>query len=295
MDLHYKQEVTVGVLVLVGVGLFLGGTFWLRGFTVARGPQVQVVFPDVGTLKKGSPVRVSGVQLGTVRQIEFQDVGKVLVTLGLESEKVAPRIDATARLATVGLVADAVVNFHPGTATQPLPSDRPIQGSVDPGLTELGTDVGERAKELIAGVQEIANKQMADDLRETLRTLQRTLDVYANTRQGPTAELTRTLESLQQLSGRLDSTLVAADLPRTLRASDTLVSNLSGTSAEFTTTGARLDTLVQRLNRGEGTLGKLLADSLLYQDLRQLSRSVQDFVDELRKHPGKITVQIKVF
>src|SRR5262249_50735319 len=116
MDLHYKQEVTVGVLVLAGVGLFLAGTMWLKGTSFTTEPRLQVVFPDVGTLKQGSPVRVSGVSLGKVERIEFQDVGRVLVSLSI-SPKIQPKIDATAQLTTVGLVADAIVNFNPGTSS----------------------------------------------------------------------------------------------------------------------------------------------------------------------------------
>ena len=294
MDLHYKQEVTVGVLVLVGVGLFLGGTMWLRGESFSTAPEVDIVFPDAGTLKRGSPVRVSGVELGSVERIEFKEVGQVVVSITLKAP-VVPKIDATARLATVGLVADAVVVFNPGTATEPLPPGRQIQGVVDQALTDLGTDLGGQARELMTGLQEMTNRETTEELRKTLRALQRTLDVFANTRQGPTAEMTETLRSLQGLSQTLDSTLTAADLPRTLRASDSLFANLSGTSAEFSVTGARLDTLLQRLNRGEGTLGKLLTDSLLYGDFRKLTGSMQELVDELRRHPGKITIQVKVF
>ena len=95
MDLHYKQEVTVGALVLVGALLFVGGTMWLSGKRFARAPTVSVYFTDAGTLKRGSPVKVSGVQLGTVEGIEFEGYGKVLVDLNLDKQ-VSPRKDAAA-------------------------------------------------------------------------------------------------------------------------------------------------------------------------------------------------------
>lgn len=294
MDLHYKQEVTVGVLVLTGLALFLAGTMWLRGGTFSRAPQYEIVFPDAGTLKRGSPVRVSGVELGSVERIEFVDVGRVVVGVKLQP-RIVPRIDATARLASVGLVGDQVIVLHPGTAAEPLPPGRPIQGSLDRGFTEIGTDLGNQAKELMTGAQEFANREMADELKRTLGAVQRTLDLYADRTRGPTAELTRTMRSLDSLTRRLDSTVAAADLASAVRRGDTLLANLSRTSAEFATTAARVDSLLQRVNRGEGTMGKLMTDSLLYADLRRLSRSAQELMDELRKHPGKITLQVKVF
>lgn len=295
MDLHYKQEVTVGALVLGGIGLFIAGTFWLKGNRLGGGGnEMRVAFADVGTLKKGSAVRVSGVKLGSVSEITYQDVGKVVVTLDLEPV-ITPKIDATARLATVGLVADAVVVLHPGSSSEPLPPDRVVQGVIDQGLMELGTELGGQAKEALTGINAIANKTLADNLNATLGAMQRFMAVYSDTRRGPAAELLATMNQLQQLSAHLDTTLARADLPSTLRRSDTLVSNLSGTTAEFTTTAARLDSLIQRFNRGDGTLGKLVNDSLLYTDLRRLVGSFQELADEIRKHPGKITIQVKAF
>ena len=57
MDLHYKQEVTVGTLVLVGVLLFIGGSMWLGGKTFSRAPKVHVQFEDAGRLCHDSGAR----------------------------------------------------------------------------------------------------------------------------------------------------------------------------------------------------------------------------------------------
>jgi phospholipid/cholesterol/gamma-HCH transport system substrate-binding protein len=253
-----------------------------------------VAFDDVGTLKRGSVVRVSGVNMGGVEEIEFQGVGKVVVRLSVNNQ-VTPRIDATARLATIGLVADAVIVFDPGTSPEPLPAGRIIQGTVDQGFTDLGMELGDQAKATLSGVNEIANKRLADNLNATLEAMQRFIAVYANTRSGPAAEMTATMNSLQRLTARLDSSLAEANLAATLRRSDTLLVNAAATSAAFTTTTARLDTILQRLNGGEGTIGKLMSDSLLYGDVRRVTQALEKLIDELRRNPGKITIQIKPF
>lgn len=294
MDLHHKQEVTVGALVLVAVALFLAGTMWLGGRSFSNAPELQIVFPDAGLLKRGSPVRVSGVELGQVESIRFESVGKVLVGISLD-EVVEPKIDASARLASVGLVGDAIIAFNPGTAAEPLPEGRVIQGVVDQGLTDLGTDLGAQAKSLMGSVGEFASPELAAELKATLKSVQRTLDLIADTRSGPTAEIVETMNRLQRLTDRLDSTVLVADLPVTLRRSDSLMGELRSTTAEFGVTAGRLDTVLQRLNSGEGTLGKLMTDSLLYSDVRRLLGSLQRLVDTLRARPGMLTIQVKVF
>ena len=193
------------------------------------------------------------------------------------------------------LVADAVLLLHPGTSTERLPAGRVVQGEVERGLTDLGTELGDQAKVALTGLNEVANKKLADNLNATLSAMQRMMALYSDPRRGPTAELTATMGQLQRLSARLDTVLARTDLASTLRKGDTLVTNLTSATAEFTTTAARLDSLIQKVNRGDGSLGKLVTDTLLYADLRRMIGSFQELADELRKHPGKITIQIKAF
>jgi hypothetical protein len=66
-------------------------------------------------------------------------------------------------------------------------------------------------------------------------------------------------------------------------------------TAQMRSTGERLDTLLAAVNRGQGTLGKFATDSGLYYDMRDLSKSMKELLDELKKHPGKVPVTIKLF
>lgn len=295
MDLHYKQEAAVGGLVLMALVLFVAGTMWLSGRSLGPGGgAVLVQFDDVGTLKRGNPVKISGVTLGSVQQIQYRGYGDVLVTLELE-KGIEPRMDAAASLEAVGLVGDLQVDFNPGSAAQPLPPGRVIGGTHQRGLTEIGTELGGQARDVLTGIQEVANKRLSDDLHETLRALQRTLDLFANEKRGPTAELSATMQVVQQLSRRLDSTLASPALERTLTNFDTVTSRLAAVTTQFTTTGARLDTLLQHLQRGEGTMGRLATDSTLYVEMREATKSLRLLLEEINKHPGKFPVQIKIF
>ena len=294
MDLHYKQEATVGALVLVSVLLFIGGTMWLGGKRFSTRPTVAVQFADAGTLKRGSPVRVSGVPLGSVDEIEFQGYGKVLVHLHLE-EAAAPRRDAAAELASIGLVGDAVINFVPGTAPEPLPEDAVIVGTVKSGFMDIGTRLGDQASAVLGGVNEIRFKEVSEDLQRSLRAFERLAGVYSNTVTGPIAQLTTTMQGLRTVSARIDSVLVAAQLDRAARTADSLMVNLGRLSASAQSTAGQFDSVLARVNRGEGSLGKLMADTTLYQNTQRLVKSLQEFVDELKKNPGKLGLTVRIF
>jgi phospholipid/cholesterol/gamma-HCH transport system substrate-binding protein len=303
MDLGYKQEVTVGALVILAIGLFIVGTTWLSGRSVGGDPDDywKIQFPQAGNLKASSPVRISGVAVGRVENITLVDVGRVLVSVSLP-ERIVPKTDAKASIVAVGFVGDAAVEFDPGQAPQALSRDRIIIGYQASGLTDLAQTLGDRADTVLLGAQAIVNQKTADELyatmnalQGTLRAAQRTMEVYGNPNRGPTAELTRSLATLQTLSARLDSTLAHPALARTLERADTLTGNLAAMTSQLTSTGARLDTLLLRVNQGEGTIGKFATDSGLYRDMRELSQSMKRLVDELAKNPGKVPVTVKLF
>lgn len=294
MDLHYKQEATVGALVLAAVVIFIGGLMWLGGRRFSQEASVTVQFADAGTLKRGSPVKVSGVQLGTVDDIEFQGYGKVLVRLHLD-EAIQPRRDAAAELASVGLVGDANINFNPGSSADPLPPDAVIVGTVKTGFMDIGTRLGDQASSVLGGINEIRFKEVSEDLQRSLRAFERLAGVYSNTVTGPIAQLTTTMQGLRTVSARIDSVLLAAQLDRVANTADSLMVNLGRLSASAQSTASQLDSVLARVNRGEGSLGKLMADTVLYQNTQRLMKSLQEFVDDLKKNPGKIGLTVRIF
>lgn len=294
MDLHYKQEITVGALVLAGVGLFLVGTMWLGGRKFGRAPSVNIAFPDAGTLKRGSPVKVSGVQLGTVQEIDYQDYGKVLVRVELDP-RVHPKRDASAVLSSIGLVGDAVIKLNPGIAPEPLPPDGVIVGTAEKGFMAIGDEISAKANSLMTNLSEVANKQLAQDLSRALGAIQRMADLYSNPNVGPTAELQRTLVEVQRMGNRLDSTLTEIKVSGSLAHADSLMSSLTNLSTDVRKATLRVDTLMARVNRGEGTLGRFVTDTAFYGNAQRALKAIQEFIDDLRKHPGKLGITVRVF
>jgi phospholipid/cholesterol/gamma-HCH transport system substrate-binding protein len=294
MDVRYSREVIVGAIVTIAILVFIFGTMWLSGRSFSSDNLARIRFANASGLRRASPVRVSGVNVGKVERIEFMGVGNVLVTASLPAN-VRPRVDAEAKIVSVTLVGDYAVDFDPGRAGEFLPPGKVILGTQDLGLSGRAMELSDRADSILIGAQAIVNKETAEQLRSTLTALegtlkaaQRTMQIYGDSTRGPTAELTRTMAAFRQVSTRLDSTLANPALHRTLSRTDTLTSNLAAVTA-------RLDSTLAAFNRGQGTLGKLATDSGLYYDMREVSQSMKALLDELTKHPGKVGVTVKLF
>jgi phospholipid/cholesterol/gamma-HCH transport system substrate-binding protein len=141
----------------------------------------------------------------------------------------------------------------------------------------------------------MASQQLSEDIHGTLTSLQRLANTYSNTRSGPVRDISNTMESLQALSARIDSTLQSPSVDQAFVAVDSMSVKMGRLTEQFAVTGARLDSLLSRINRGEGSLGLLATDTAMYAQLTGLSASLRAFVDDLRRNPGKINVQVKLF
>ena len=301
MDLRFGKEAVVGTLVIIAIAIFVLGTMWLSGRSIGNRNSYLIQFPNVSGLKRASPVTVSGVQVGRVEEIRLQDVGKVLVKVSLPPN-IKPRIDASAIVLSSNLVGDYVVDFDPGRAAQPLPPGQMVIGRTKSGFSDRAEGLSDRADSVLIGLQEFANKETAQQLRETMSALQatlqaaeRTMRLYGDPNRGPSAELTRTMTSFRTLSARLDSTLAHPGLQTALGRTDTLTQSLNRMTLQLASTSARLDTVLLGVNQGRGTIGKFATDSGLYYDLRDVSAGLKGLLAELQKNPGKIGVTVKVF
>lgn len=295
MDLHYEKEITVGTLVIFGVALFIGGTMWLKGTTfksVARTAEIH--FAEAANLKKDNEVTVSGYPVGKVLEVDFKGPGDVRATVSLPPD-LALHSDAWAEVSAGIFSSDVKVLLHPGTADEALPDGAPVRGTSGSDIFAKGAALADRADSTLIGVQTIANQRTADELVATLKAMQRTLNRLSDRLPQTADEAEQTMAAFRKLAERLDSTIATIPVANAIERADTLARNMSTMSIQLTATGARLDTLLQKVNAGEGTLGKFATDSGLYVDSREAVQALKVLLEELNKHPGKLTIQVKLF
>jgi len=296
MDLTYKQEVGVGALVLAGVALFLVGMFWLTGQSLrTSGISVDVMFESVAGLKQGDAVLVSGVKKGRVARVALERVGSVRVTLEL-SRDVWPHIDASATVASMDLFGAKFIDYNPGKREELLSLERPISGSNQPDITDVAQGVATRANELMTNASNIVSERLGEDIHNTLMTTQQAMRVLSAAPEGPfIKQTTRTLQATERVMARVDSMLGSG----TGRNIDSISTNLARLTNHLSHTTASLDTLLSRINRGEGTIGKMASDTALYHDLHALSVSLAALLTDLKEHPDKYMkpglVRVKLF
>lgn len=296
MDLYYKQELKVGLLVIVAVLVFTVGLLWLSGQTI--GPQSTVVVPvrftNVSGLQPGDPVQVSGVKVGQVANVVLQDVGNVMVYLEVNRAN-RPHADAQAMVASADFFGQKYVDYAPGNSPELLREGQVIIGTREVAVTEAAASLTGRAADALAGVQTLLSQRTADDIHNALRSLDRTLQVVTRVGEGPiVSEARAAMQAVQQLAVRLDSTFAKPDVGKSLDQLDEMAVSMREMADGLKQATTSLGSILQKMDQGQGTMGRMVNDSTLYREMRETLISLRTLLDDFRERPGRY-INVKVF
>jgi phospholipid/cholesterol/gamma-HCH transport system substrate-binding protein len=284
------SELKLGVLTIVAVVIAATTIFMVTGGQGFFWQQysLKTRFASVPGLKPGSPVRLAGVEVGSVDSVVPVDE-IVEVTFQVHrrwQERITTR--SVARLGSVSLLGEAAVDITPSTTGTPIPEWGYVASGRAPAqLSDITDQAGEGIQELTALLQDIrggrgtVGQLMTDDrlyvelqrfaasanaLTDGLREGRGALGRLLNDAETADA-LEASLKNVEALTRRISEG--EGSLGR-LTSDDTFARTLTATTSN-------LETLTQRLNRGEGTLGKFVTDDAVYNQLR----SVSDRLDQL--------------
>ncbi|HYA51674.1 MAG TPA: MlaD family protein [Streptosporangiaceae bacterium] len=296
MDLAYKQELRVGLLVIVAVVIFTLGMFWLSGRRIggAATVVVPVRFTNVAGLRPGDPVQTSGVKVGRVTNVVLQGVNDVMVYLEVSRDQ-RPHVDAQALVASADFFGAKYIDYVPGSSAELLRDNQVITGTREVAVTEAAANLTSRASDALTGVQTLLSQRTAEDIHNTLVAVERTLNVIAKIGEGPTVnETQQTLQAVQHLAVRLDSTFGTPDLRKSINQMDEVTQSMKEMTDGLSTASNALGNILVKIDKGQGMIGRAVNDTTLHGDLHEVLLSLRKLLDDVRERPGRY-VNVKVF
>ena len=264
------RELKVGAFVLAGL-LILGLVVLLIGqernmFT----PKVtyRAIFEDVQGLKRGSSVRMGGIDVGSVASVGYGPNPKdphLFVTLEVvQDEARRIRVDAVAVIEGKGLLGDKMINIEPGSPNKPrlTPGGTipPREGrELTEALGRLGSITG-KAEAILSNLEQTTAAFAEDEVQKNFKSSVESLSVVLKSLSGTKGYLGRLIND-----------------PREAQSLSEAVQNLDRVSAELSGTLADVNEAVKRINEGPG-----LVHSVLYEE--DVANTVERFgnvADEL--------------
>ena len=290
-----RDEVLVGILLTVGVVIAVLGTIWLVRGGFSSGYPLYARFKWGAGVKQGQAVRLAGVQVGVVSDVELDPKGTILIEMSIEKDYQVPA-NSKAAVVPVGIFGDqeiallpdapSPISFNPGDSVPPAP---PAAGL--PELTARADTISKRLDDVAKTVQlELVQGGGIADLRKSMAAineLTRSLGVIANEQ---SRQLTMTLTRFRNTAAALDS----VQLDSTMRNLNETSRNLAEFTDSLSATSSALTKVLEKVNQGDGTLGKLLNDPGLYSDLRRLTTRLDSLTLDFKQHPKKY-INLRVF
>lgn len=286
--------VSIFAIVMAVIMIFLlsgeGGFFWQRY-------PLKTVFPNIAGLKEGAPVRLAGMEIGSVTEIAFSgDHVEVLMEVGRENQ---PRITNTsvASLGSVSLLGEAAVDITASSQGQPVPEWGYVRSGQSTGtigdVTARAGVAMEQATALVndlrAGRGTMGQLLTNDELYRELTSLVTAAETVARgigdgrgtlgrlaTNPAAARSLEASMENLQAVTARI----------RAGEGSLGKLLNDDALSRSLTSTTTNLDAITGRINRGEGTAGKLVSDVELYNRLNSLTNRLDTVMAGLQQGDG---------
>ena len=285
-------EFKVGLTVLSAILIAIVGIVWLKEMSLHTRKRVYVVaFPNTGGLAASDEVRVNGLREGQVRAMRLAG-DHVLVDLELASELRLTRASRVA-IRDVGMMGEKVIaiDLQPGGEVY-APSDT-VQGIYEPGMSEVVGRIGGSIDAITALVGDL------DDVSKDLKgggQLKQAIGDFAATSHELSAlvrenraSLTRTMQNFSEASGTAKS-LTTGREQQLSKAMDDFASaaeKMDRLSGRLDSLRASVQGLTSKVNSGNGTLGRLVNDQRLYDDLSTSVTSLKGLIEDIKAHPKK--------
>lgn len=285
----FSTEAKVGVFVLVALALLTYMTLRLGKFQFGEpeGYRVWGVFETATGLKKNAPVEMAGIQIGTVDGIEL-DRGQARITLRIHPD-VKLTADSAAYIRTRGVLGDKYVAVESGSAAAPELKDGEqlakarVPTDLDQVMGRIGY-IADDIKEITASLKvSIASPESQKNISESLSNLKdltATLKVVVADNQD---RLTRVVENLDRFTS--DVSQITGDNKQALNET---IRNFQVVSAQLNRTISGLTSVVEKIDKGQGSIGALVNERKTVDDLNATLASLKEITGKIDQGKGSI-------
>lgn len=305
-----SNETKVGALTAVAITVLILGFNYLKGKNLnARSTTIYAVFPSVEGLVSSNPVTINGLQVGKVAELAEKDknLSGIIVSITLSKNINIPN-NSVASISSdllgnssvkIAMGANPTAFIKDGDTIQtnkaPGLVDR-LQSSLDPTLNSLNKTLVslDELIQKVSGIFDPTAKNNLQTLIANLSASSKSLEQLLNTQSGM---LSKSLTNVESFTGNLakNNEKITATLDNLQKTSGNLASAKIPEAIEsLQQTMHQLQGAINKMNSKDGSLGLLLNDRQLYDQLNNTARSLTILLDDLRVHPKRY-VNISVF
>ncbi|MDR9418508.1 MlaD family protein [Gracilimonas sp.] len=295
-----SNELKIGVTIIVAIIVaFLGYSVMKDQPLFKTSTTIYTKFDQVYGLIPGNVVNVKGFKIGTVKKMDLLISDSTLVTMNIEEDYQIPK-GSIAVLKSSGVLGGKFIEIQKSDSTEMVPDQGTIEGVFEQGIMDSFAEEGEKLSNDISGsiqgVEKLVgslNETLDDENKENISGIIRNLENSTNSlseliekRRNDLDQMIldakNTLGNLNEMSSENKEQLTS------------FINNLEATSVELETlsqglneTNLTLNEVLTKVNNGEGSLGKMVNDPSLYNNIDSLSVNLNELIKNINENPGK--------
>ena len=298
-----SREVKTGILALLGILAVIFGFSYLKSSSVFDdSAKYHAVYDNVVGLQSGTQVSINGLVVGNVLSIKFKDekfrsVVTFSVNQGYQFSK-----NSLAEIYDTGIIGGKGLQIVPVFDGAPMAkSGDTLRSTTKPGITALVQEkltplqnkvegAVSNADSLLMNVNDVLNDRTRMELRQSIAGLNKLVNSFQTSANAMNEVLGNNKEDLEQSLKNINTiTTNFSILSKELTEAD-----LAGTLTKLKSTVDNLNGLLGKMEKGEGSLGKLAKDEELYENLTSASRELDLLLQDFRLNPKRY-VNVSVF
>ena len=295
----------IGLIFVLSVVAFVGGLLYIQDISIKKSKYTfTVMFENVQGLHVGDQVDMLGKKIGKVTRTRFM-AQKIAVELAIDNSfSFSIPIDSKIEVKSEGIIGSKYISITPGYNRKDyiLPGTI-VEGLREFDLTEITPDIVPMTQDLSAFARQlkaILGKEEGDKIRLTIKNIESftaQLDTLISAKdrnnfqttmknlRDVTAELKEGInKEIDKLDQMLNSFKTVTDKSDEL---STTISELRKSSESFSSATQKLDMLLAKIENGEGTLGKLVNNDILHENMNSLVNDVRTLVQDFKDNPTK--------
>jgi phospholipid/cholesterol/gamma-HCH transport system substrate-binding protein len=292
-----SRELKSGVVAIIIIALFIWGYSFLKGQNIFNSsPRTYLVeYNNVQGLNTASAVTINGLIVGKVVDIAFDPnkKGTLIVEFGVDNDFQFSK-NSIAKIYSASLMGGKSLAIVPSYEGENAVSGDFLKGEIE---SDIFSSVGEKlnplqaklenvivsADSLMLGLNQVLDENSRRNLRNTFANLNTTV---ANFKKSSASLDELLLENKDKLGTSLSNVEVATD--NFAKLSDSLVNaNLGQTIKKLQSTISSFDAVIAGIDRGEGSIGKLMKDEGLYNNLENASKEMEELLREMKLNPKR--------
>ena len=286
------REFMVGVFVIVGIAAVLTALYTLTDAALFRGRYiVTTLVPNASGIRRGDPVQMRGVNIGRVQKFGIAQEG-VTIHLEIEGEYDVPS-DSRVELRSAGPLSGMVANVVPGQSPTRIRGGQELPGTTAESVFDQAGKLADESEKVLQRVQTLLSEKTVTDVQSSAADMQAMLKDLAEITAKQKKDLVALASSLRRSAEGVEKATTGPELESAVKRVDAVAQRMEVLTDSLDRSAKSTEALLGRIERGEGTLGKLSKDETLYLNANEAVANLNQAVVEMRKLTEDIRKQPK--